>query len=101
MVWDVVNEAVKETGRFPDGDWTKCLRETQWLRSIGPDIEMAFRLAHEADPDAKLYYNDYNLNVNTKATVVNAMVKDLLEKGVPIHGIGMQGHYSTDVPSLR
>ena len=99
MVWDVVNEAVKDDWPLPpDGDWTKCLRETQWLRSIGPDyIEMAFRFAHEADPDAKLYYNDYNLNVNTKATVVNAMVKDLLEKGVPIHGIGMQGHYSTDV----
>lgn len=97
--WDVVNEAVKDGAPLPaDGDWTKCLRETQWLRSIGPDyIEMAFRFAHEADPDAKLYYNDYNLNDKTKATVVHAMVKDLKEQGVPIHGIGMQGHYSTDI----
>ncbi|NLU31544.1 MAG: hypothetical protein GXX04_02845 [Clostridiaceae bacterium] len=99
MSWDVVNEAVKDGAPLPaDGDWTKCLRETQWLRSIGPDyIEMAFRFAHEADPDAKLYYNDYNLNDKTKATVVHAMVKDLKEQGVPIHGIGMQGHYSTDI----
>jgi endo-1,4-beta-xylanase len=99
MSWDVVNEAVNDGTPLPaDGDWTKCLRNTQWLRSIGPDyIEMAFRFAHEADPDAILYYNDYNLNDDIKATVVHAMVKDLLEKGVPIHGIGMQGHYSTDV----
>lgn len=99
MSWDVVNEAIKDDTPLPaDGDWTKCLRETQWLRSIGPDyIEMAFRFAHEADPDAKLYYNDYNMNDETKANVVYAMVKDLKAKGVPIHGIGMQGHYDTNV----
>jgi len=99
MAWDVVNEAVKDGAPLPaDGDWTKCLRETQWLRSIGPDyIEMAFRFAHEADPDAKLYYNDYNMNDEDKAKVVHAMVKDLRAKGVPIHGIGMQGHYDTNV----
>lgn len=99
MSWDVVNEAIADGWALPsDGDWTKCLRETQWLKSIGPDyIELAFRFAHEADPDAKLYYNDYNLNDNKKAAIVYAMVKDLKEKGVPIHGIGMQGHYNTDV----
>lgn len=99
MSWDVVNEAIADGVSLPsDGDWTKCLRQTQWLKSIGPDyIAMAFQFAHEADPDAKLYYNDYNLNENRKAAIAYAMVKDLKAQGVPISGIGMQGHYSTDV----
>lgn len=95
--WDVVNEAVNDSMPLPpDGNWKRCLRNTQWLQSIGPDyIAMAFNFAHEADPDAILYYNDYNLNLKDKAQIVHAMVKDLKEQGVPIHGIGMQGHYST------
>lgn len=99
MAWDVVNEAISDGVQLPaDGDWTKCLRETQWLNSIGPDyIEMAFSFAHEADPDAKLYYNDYNLNEKNKADIVHAMVKDLKQRGVPVDGIGMQGHYSSDI----
>lgn len=103
--WDVLNEAVQDGAKLPaDGDWTKCLRETQWTRSIGPDyVAMAFRFAHEADPDALLYYNDYNLNVADKAEIVAAMVSDLRSQGVPIHGIGMQGHYSiqTGLGSVR
>lgn len=96
--WDVVNEAVEDNTTLPeDGDWTKCLRKTQWLESIGSDyIEMAFQFAHEADPNAKLYYNDYNLDSKNKADIVYAMVKDLRAKGVPIDGIGMQGHYTLD-----
>lgn len=99
LSWDVVNEAVDDGKSLPaDGDWTKCLRETQWLSSIGPDyIALAFTFAHEADPDAKLYYNDYNLNDSKKAEVVCAMVRDLKSQGVPIDGIGMQGHYTTNV----
>ena len=98
VAWDVVNEAILDGVTLPaDGDWTKCLRKTQWLNSIGPEyMALAFKFAHEADPDAKLYYNDYNLNNKSKADIVYAMVKDLLEQGVPIHGIGMQGHYSVD-----
>lgn len=96
--WDVVNEAIRDGATLPaNGDWTTCLRETQWLRSIGSDyLEMAFQFAHEADPDCKLYYNDYNLNDKKKAEVAYAMVKDFIERGIPIDGIGMQGHYSTD-----
>jgi len=99
MSWDVVNEAINDSVSLPsNGDWTKCLRNTQWLQSIGPDyIALAFQFAHEADPDAKLYYNDYNLNVSQKAQIVHAMVKDLLAQGVPIHGIGMQGHYKSNM----
>lgn len=96
--WDVLNEAIRDGAKLPeDGDWTTCLRDTQWLRSIGPDyVAMAFQFAHEADPNAVLYYNDYNLNIADKAEVAAAMVADLRSQGVPIHGIGMQGHYSTD-----
>ena len=95
--WDVLNEAIRDGAKLPDdGDWTTCLRETQWTRSIGPEyVAMAFQFAHEADPDALLYYNDYNLNIADKAEIVAAMVSDLRSEGVPIHGIGMQAHYST------
>ncbi len=98
LSWDVVNEAIADDIALPaDGDWTKCLRKSQWYTSIGPDyIKLAFEFAKQADPDAKLYYNDYNLDVKSKAEAVAAMVKDLKTQGVPIDGIGMQGHYTTD-----
>ncbi len=95
--WDVVNEAINDGVNLPaDGDWKKCLRQSQWTKSIGDDyIEIAFQLAHEAAPDAKLYYNDYNLDQPAKAKIVAAMVADMKSRGIPIDGIGMQGHYST------
>ncbi len=95
--WDVLNEAIRDNVALPaDGDWTQCLRDTQWLRSIGPDyVAMAFQFAHEADPEALLYYNDYGLDSANKSEIVAAMVADLRSQGVPIHGIGMQGHYNT------
>jgi|AGTN01.1.fsa_nt_gi Beta-1,4-xylanase len=98
LSWDVVNEAIADEMSLPaDGDWTKCLRKTQWYTAIGPEyIRMAFEFAREADPDAKLYYNDYNLDVKSKADAVYAMVRDLRSQGVPIDGIGEQGHYTTD-----
>ena len=103
--WDVLNEAIADGAKLgEDGDWTKCLRDTQWTRSIGPEfVAMAFQFAHEAAPDALLYYNDYNLNESEKAKIAAAMVADLRSQGVPIHGIGMQGHYSinTGLGSVR
>ena len=86
--WDVVNEAVADNG---------SLRETIFLETIGPEyIEMAFRWAHEADPDARLFYNDYNAEgMGGKSNAVYALVRDLLEKNVPIHGVGLQMHVST------
>jgi endo-1,4-beta-xylanase len=100
LSWDVVNEAIQDGARLPaDGNWKSCLRDTPWLRNIGNDyIELAFQFAHEADPNAKLYYNDYNLNDNNKAEIAAAMFTDLKKKGVPIDGIGMQAHYSTTLP---
>lgn len=96
LSWDVVNEAFADNVKLPeDGDWTKCLRETQWLNSIGTDyIEMAFQFAREADPEAELYYNDYNLNNKDKIDAVCAMIADFKQRDIPIDGVGMQGHYS-------
>lgn len=103
--WDVLNEAIDDNARLPEnGDWTKCLRKTQWTESIGPDyVAMAFRFAHEAAPDALLYYNDYGMDSDNKSKIAAAMVADLRSQGVPIHGIGMQGHYNTNtsVDSVR
>lgn len=92
--WDVVNEAIEYT----NGRWG--LRETKWKQIIGDDyIEYAFRFAHEADPDAELYYNDYGATAPGKRDAIYQMVKGLIEKGVPIHGIGIQGHWNLDSPS--
>jgi endo-1,4-beta-xylanase len=91
--WDVVNEAVEGNGD---------LRNTFWLQRIGPDyIELAFRRAHQVDPEVPLYYNDYNIEwVGSKSTGVLNLVRDLLERGVPVHGVGFQGHFTSgQVPS--
>jgi endo-1,4-beta-xylanase len=84
--YSVVNEAVNDS----NGSY----RETFWYNELGPEyIANAFRFAHEADPNAKLYYNDYNIDgINTKSNAVYNMVSDLLDDGVPIHGIGLQMH---------
>ncbi|NLS12191.1 endo-1,4-beta-xylanase [Vibrio sp. SM6] len=89
--WDVVNEAFNDNGGF---------RETLWYNALGEEyIEMAFRFAHEADPDAILFYNDYSTEgMNAKANGVYRHVKKLLEKGVPIHGVGTQLHLTSDGP---
>lgn len=83
--WDVVNEAVANDCRLGD---------TFWLQGIGPEyIEMAFRWAHEADPDALLFYNDYGCHgLEPKSDAVYELVSGLLERDVPIHGVGLQMH---------
>ncbi|MFC6083269.1 endo-1,4-beta-xylanase [Sphaerisporangium aureirubrum] len=97
--WDVVNEVVDDEGN---------MRQTIWLEKLGPGyIADAFRWAHQADPHAKLYINDYNIEWNAAkiATTLN-IVKDLKAKRVPIHGVGFQGHlgiqydYPADFPSV-
>ncbi|CAG2176196.1 unnamed protein product [Oppiella nova] len=64
-------------------------------------IEEAFRTAHAADPNAKLYINDYNVEaVNTKSDALYALVKELKGKGVPVHGVGLQAHFrENEIPS--
>jgi GH35 family endo-1,4-beta-xylanase len=83
--WDVINEAISDSGG---------LRNTPFLKTIGKEyFELAFRWAHEADPDAKLFYNDYNTDgINRKSDDVYELVKDLKAKGVPITGVGFQAH---------
>jgi len=89
--WDVVNEAVEEDG---------SLRDTVWLQGIGPEyLDLAFRWAHEADPEALLFYNDYGAEgLGSKSDAVYNLVKGLLERGVPIHGVGLQMHVSLEEP---
>lgn len=90
--WDVVNEAIEDNGSF---------RNSRFFRILGEDfIKLAFQFAHEADPDAELYYNDYSMSVSGKRNGVIAMVKKLQEQGVKIDGIGMQGHVGMDYPEL-
>lgn len=94
LAWDVANEIFKDDVKNPS-DWRNALRENPWLKVIGPDfIEIAFHTASEVDPEAILYYNDYNMDFADKREAVYHMVKELKERGVPIHGIGMQGHYN-------
>lgn len=85
--WDVVNEAIADDG---------LLRDTLWLRGIGPEyIAMAFRWAHEADPQARLYYNDYGgEGLGPKSDAIYGLVQDLIAEKVPIHGVGLQMHVS-------
>lgn len=91
VAWDVVNEAFNEDG---------TLRDTFWLRTLGPEyIELAFRWAREADPQALLFYNDYNNEtVNPKSDAIYRMVQDLVARGVPINGVGFQMHLRVDIP---
>jgi endo-1,4-beta-xylanase len=93
--WDVVNEAV-------DDDDAKFYRETDWYKICGEEyIAKAFQWAHEADPEAKLFYNDYNTEFEGKRDKVYRLVKQLIDAGVPIHGIGLQGHWNIVNPAEK
>lgn len=90
-VWDVVNEAVDDNG---------ALRDTVFLRTIGPDyITYAFQWAHEADPQAQLFYNDFGgEDLGQKSNAIYALLQDLIKRGVPINGVGLQMHLSLTKP---
>ncbi|MFB1097933.1 endo-1,4-beta-xylanase [Terribacillus sp. JSM ZJ617] len=89
--FDVVNEAWNDDG---------TLRDTIWLRTIGPDyIPLAFQWAREANPDAKLYYNDYgNEMSNAKSEAMLEALSNWKQEGIPIDGIGMQTHVDAADP---
>jgi len=90
--WDVVNEAVAD-------DSTRLLRNSPWYSICGEEfIEKAFEYAHAADPDAQLFYNDYNTERPEKTERVYQLLKHLLAAGVPITGVGLQGHWSIFEP---
>lgn len=86
--WDVANEGIN--------DGAGGIRETPWQRWIGDDyMELAFQFAHEADPDALLFYNDYGAeSMNAKANEIYEMVSDWVARGIPIHGVGLQAHFT-------
>nr|AFE82289.1 endo-1,4-beta-xylanase precursor [Lentzea sp. HJ3] len=89
--WDVANEIFTDAG---------ALRTTEniWIRELGPGIVAdAFRWAHQADPKAKLFFNDYNVeSVNAKSDAYYALIKELRAAGVPVHGFSAQAHLSLD-----
>lgn len=89
--WDVVNEALNEDG---------TLRKSQWQTIIGDDfIAKAFQFAHEADPAAELYYNDYNLEYPAKRKGAAELVKKLKAQGITITAVGSQAHDKLFLPS--
>ncbi|MDR0757156.1 MAG: endo-1,4-beta-xylanase, partial [Tannerella sp.] len=91
--WDVVNEAILD-----DGSW----RKSKFYEILGEEfIPLAFRYAHEADPDAELYYNDYSMALEGKRNTVVQLVKTLKERGLRIDAVGMQGHIGMDYPAIE
>jgi GH35 family endo-1,4-beta-xylanase len=89
--WDVVNEAISDSGPAD----TENLRNSGWFRAIGPDyINYAFKFAHEADPNAELYYNDYSIERGNKHANSLLLMKRLINQQVPITAVGIQGHWS-------
>jgi endo-1,4-beta-xylanase len=88
--WDVVNEAIPDNG-------SANLRRSNWDKIIGDDfIEYAFRYAHEADPDAGLQYNDYNIETGDKFQKALRLLKKLKSENIPITSVGIQGHWLLD-----
>ena len=91
--WDVVNEALNQDG---------SMRQSPWFKIIGEDyLARAFQFAHEADPDAELYYNDYDLELPAKRKGAVALIRKLKASGVPITAVGLQNHNLLDWPSIR
>ena len=90
--WDVVNEAFEDNGDF---------RENIWYKNIGEDyIKLAFEFAHEANPNAFLFYNDFNIaQKSKKCEAIVSHFEKLKSEGVPVHGIGLQLHIYTSTPS--
>lgn len=100
--WDVFNEAIADGPRRPAFMGPdQPLRESTFYKICGNDeyIRKAFEYAREADPKALLFYNDYNECDPVKRDRIYNMVKDMKAAGVPIDGIGMQGHYNIYGPS--
>lgn len=91
--WDVVNEVI-------DDDSAIFYKNTTWFDICGEEfISKAFQYAHEADPGAKLYYNDYNTENPVKYKKICTLLKELKSAGVPIDGIGLQAHWSIYSPT--
>jgi endo-1,4-beta-xylanase len=91
--WDVVNEAISDKA-------DEYLRPSLWYQICGEDfIVKAFEYAHAADPNAVLFYNDYNEINASKREKIYKLVRSLKDAGVPIGGVGLQGHWAINEPS--
>ena len=93
IAWDVVNEPIHD-GKFGLKNF--------WYETIGPEyLELSFRWAKEADPKAKLFLNEWGAEeINSKSDVIYFLIKNLLQKGVPIEGIGFQMHRGIGDPKI-
>ena len=94
IAWDVVNEALD------DGE--PYLRQSSWLSIVGPEfVAEAFQCAREADPDALLVYNDYNVELPKKREKLTRLIRELRDRNVPLGAIGIQGHWEVDQVPFR
>lgn len=91
--WDVVNEALTDEGE---------LRRSPWVETIGEDfIAKAFEFAHQTDPAAELYYNDFSLDKPAKRDACVRLVRDLKARGLRLDAVGIQGHWGMDYPTTE
>jgi endo-1,4-beta-xylanase len=87
--WDVMNEVLDDGEPF--------LRSSNWLKMIGPEfVAEAFKCAHEADPDALLVYNDYNVELPRKREKLMRLIRELRDQHARLEAIGIQGHWEVD-----
>jgi endo-1,4-beta-xylanase len=99
--WDVVNEAILDDGKYRTANETEADQRSKWHGILGTSyIAAAFRAAHAADPDAKLFYNEYRNYLPVKRQAVYQLLKGLLAEGVPVHGVGLQAHLSIEPSTL-
>ena len=90
--WDVVNEAIMEDGSY---------RKSPFYQILGEEfIPLAFQYTHEADPEAELYYNDYNMWAEGKRNTVVKLIGELRKRGLRIDAVGMQSHMGISKPNL-
>jgi endo-1,4-beta-xylanase len=96
--WDVVNEAIMPDGTARNGNETPSSQSSPWYRIFGDTsyIAEAFKAARAADPDAKLFYNDYYDYIPAKHQGIHDMLQGFLAAGVPIDGVGMQTHINIE-----
>jgi len=91
--WDVVNETITSDGQF---------RQNNWLKIIGEDyVPKAFEYARQVDPNAQIYYNEYDFEHQSKCKGVIRLIKNLQSKGIRIDGVGIQGHWFLDYPRIE
>ena len=98
--WDVVNEAIMDDGSYRTGEEEQDDQKSKWFEILGESyIAEAFRYAHAADPDVKLFYNDYYNYLPARHQAIYEMLKGLLEANVPVHGVGLQCHLNIEPSS--